>query len=218
MKKLIKNILGISLILMLTSCMKKEFSKPTVDLELLANEVHLNIASAELASATVNIKYGNGDYTVESSDETVATASNVGVVITITAISEGSAVITVKDAHGQTATINVTATVLVPTTPMFTWNGQTIEFDKAGGYGITILPNKIALTDIINDQKQYILSWTGGLSEEDKTDGTLAIISAGSEPEIKELVTVKVLKSEASNHYVVFSDGTSGGSLYFGSE
>lgn len=219
MKKLINNIFGIGLVFfLLTSCMKKEFVKPTVELELVANEVHLNITSVELASATVNIKYGNGGYTVESSDETVATVSNAGVAITITAINEGTATVTVKDALGQTATIDVSASVLVPTTPTFSWNGQIVEFDKVGGYGITILSNKIALTDLINQQKQYVLSWTGGLGEGEKTEGMLAIISAGVEPEIKELATVKVLKSETSNHYIVFSDGTNGGNLYFSSE
>lgn len=218
MKKLIKNIFGIGLILVMVSCMKKEFPKPTVDLELMANTVHLNINSAELASATVNIKYGNGEYTVESSDETVAIVSNAGVEITITALREGVATVTVQDAHGKTATIDVTASVSVPTTPTFTWNGQAVEFDKPGGYGITILSDKVALTDIINDQKQYVLSWTGGFSEGEKTDGMLAIVSAGAEPEIKELATIKVLKSESSNHYIVFSDGTQGGELYFSRE
>lgn len=81
-----------------------------------------------------------------------------------------------------------------------------------------MLSDKVALTDIINDQKQYILSWTGGFSEGEKTDGTLAIVIAGAEPEIKELATIKVLKSESSNHYIVFSDGTQGGELYFSKE
>lgn len=219
MKKSINNILGIGLILvLLASCMKNEFVKPTVDLELMANEVHLNITSAELASATVNIRYGNGEYTVETSDETVATVSNAGVVITITAINEGTATITVKDGRGKTASIQVIAAVSVPTTPTFTWSGQMTEFDKPGGYGITILPNTIALTDIANDQKQYVLSWNGGLSEGEKPNGRLIMISPTSEPEVKELTIFKVLKSESSNHYIVFSDGTNGGHLYFSTE
>lgn len=216
MKKLINNIFGIGLILLLlASCMKNEFVKPIVDLELVANQVHLNINSVELASATVNIRYGNGGYAVESSDETVAVVSNAGVAITITAIREGTATVTVRDAQGKTATIDVTASVSVPTTPTFIWNGQMVEFDKPGGYGITILSDKVALTDIINGQTQYILSWSGGFSEGEKTNSTLAIIRAGAEPEINELAVLKVLKSEPSNNYIVFGDGTSGGELYF---
>lgn len=83
---------------------------------------------------------------------------------------------------------------------------------------MTIMSNKIALIDIINDQKQYFLSWTGGCNEGEKTDGTLAIINVGAEPEIKELTTIKVLKSGSSSHYIAFSDGTSGGNLYFSGE
>lgn len=215
MKKSINNILGIGLILLLLASCMKDYVIPITDLELVTNRVHLNINSVELASATVNVRYGNGGYVVESSDETVATVSNAGVEITITAIREGAATVTVTDAQGKTATIDVTATVSVPTTPTFMWNGQVTEFDKAGGYGITILSDRIALTDIVNEQKQYILSWTGGFSEGEKTNGMLAIVRARGEPEINKLTVIKVLKSESSNHYIVFGDGTTGGELYF---
>ncbi len=219
MKNLIKNILGISLVfLLLASCDKKEFVRPTIELELLSNVVQLNLNSTELASATVNVKQGNSEYTVESSDETVVRASNAGPIITVTAVSEGTATITVTDSKGKTANIDVTVTVSSPTTPTFTWNGQSVAFDRAGGYGITILADRVALTDIVNDQKQYILSWVGGFATGDKTDAKLVIISAGSAPQVKELTALKVLKSEASNHYIVFSDGTSGGDLYFSRE
>src|SRR5690606_8562201 len=125
-----------------------------------------------------------------------------GVVITITAVNEGATTVTVKDAHGKTATIDVTVAISVPTTPTFTWNGQAIKFDEAGGYGLTILSDKVALTDLTNDQKQYILSWSGGFDEGVKANGMLVIVSAEAEPEIKELTTFRVLKSELSSHYI----------------
>lgn len=220
MKKTINHIIGVGLIFLLASCSGEEFIKPTIELELLSNEVYLNIISLELASATVNIKQGNSGYIVESSDETVATATNegTGTEITITAVNEGTAVITVTDAKGKTATIDVTVAVSTPTTPTFVWGGQSVRFDRPGGYAITILSDKIALTDIINDSRQYILSWSGGLTEGEKTDGTLTIIGARDEPDINELTSVKVLKSESSNHYIVFTDGTRGGEFYFTSE
>jgi len=216
MKNLINNILGISLVLLLlASCEKKEFVRPTIELELFSDVVQLNLNSTELTSATVKVKHGNSGYTVESSDETVVTVSNVGVEITVTAVSEGTATVTVTDSKGKTAYIDVTVAVTAPTTPTFTWNGQSVAFDIAGGYGITVLSNKIALTDIVNDQKQYILSWAGGFSGGEKTDATLTIISAGSEPQVNELSILKVLKSEESGYYIVFSDGVSGGELFF---
>lgn len=219
MKNLINNILGISLLfLLLASCSKKEFVRPTIELELLSDDVQLNLNSTELASATVNVKQGNSGYTVESSDETVVIASNADVAITVTAVSEGTATVTVTDSKGKTATVDVTVVVSAPTSPTFNWNGQTVVFDKAGGYGITILPDKIALTDIIDEQRQYVLSWSGGLEGGDKPDGTLTIINVGSEPQITELSILKVLKAEGPNYYIVFSDGTKGGELYFETE
>ena len=220
MKKLINYIFGFSLILLLATCSEEVFVKQTLELELLADEVHLNIASSELASTTVNIRHGNSGYTVESSDETVATATNTGtgVEIEITAIDEGTAIITVRDAEGMTATIDVTVSVTLPTTPTFRWSGQTVRFDRAGGYAITILSDKIALTDIGNDQRQYILSWTGGLSEGEKTNGVLKVIDMGEEQAINELISFRVLKSDSSGHYIIFSDGSNGGELFFSTE
>ena len=57
------------------------------------------------------ITSGSGYYTIESSDESIATATIKGNSITITAASAGNATITVTDTNsGQTATIEVTVT------------------------------------------------------------------------------------------------------------
>src|SRR5690606_20540123 len=141
--------------------------------------------------------------------------SNVGVEITVTAVSEVSATVIATDSTGKTADIEVTVAATTPITPTYTWNGKSVAYDITGGYGITVLSNNIALTDLVNDQKQYILSWAGGFSGGEKTDATLTIISAGSEPLVNELSILKVLKSEESGYYIVFSDGVSGGELFF---
>jgi hypothetical protein len=57
---------------------------------------------------TVNISSGYGNYKVESSDEDVATVSVYDYTISINALKEGDATITVTDKSGQTATIKVT--------------------------------------------------------------------------------------------------------------
>jgi hypothetical protein len=57
---------------------------------------------------TVNITSGYGNYKVESSDEDVATVSVYDYTISINALKEGDATITVTDKSGQTATIKVT--------------------------------------------------------------------------------------------------------------
>ena len=80
----------------------------TVDylpLELSASSLTLTLGE----ESTVNITYGNGFFTVRSSDTSIATASLSGTSIKVTAVAEGSATITVTDRRsGQTATIDVT--------------------------------------------------------------------------------------------------------------
>lgn len=217
MKKLIYNILGFCLILIFTACETEEFVRPTMDLELVSNEVYLNLISTELASATVSIRNGNSGYTVESSDENIASASNEGpgAVIEIVGKNKGTAVITVTDALGKTATIDVVVSVLTPTTPTFTWQGQNVRFDRVGGAGLTVMPGIIVLSDLLNNNVQYIMTWTGGFSEGEKSNAKMRIISGGTEAEETELATFKVLKADTNSNYIVFSDGENGGQLYF---
>ena len=217
MKKLIYNILGFCLILIFTACETEEFVRPTMDLELVSNEVYLNLISTELASATVSIRNGNSGYTVESSDENIASASNEGpgTVIEIVGKNKGTAVITVTDALGKTATIDVVVSVLTPTTPTFTWQGQNVRFDRVGGAGLTVMPGVVVLTDITIENVQYIMTWTGGLSEGEKTNAKIRIINGDAEALENDLTTFKVLKADTNSYYIVFSDGANGGQLYF---
>lgn len=217
MKKFVYTILGLSLILLFTACEAEEFEKPVLDLELVSNEVHLNLITTELASTTVSVRNGNGGYRVQSSDENVATVSNAGTgaEIKITGVNEGTAVITVTDALGKTATIDVVVSVLTPTTPTFTWKGQNIRFDRPGGAGITAMPGLVALSDIIEGNSQYILTWSGGFSEGEKTNAKIRIVTGGAEPVEINLVTLKILKANSDSNYIVFSDGENGGQLYF---
>ena len=89
-----------------------------MDLELVSNEVYLNLVTTELAEATVSIRHGNSGYTVESSDENIATATNEGpgTEITIVRKNEGTAVITVTDALSKTA-IDVVVSVVAQLHP-----------------------------------------------------------------------------------------------------
>lgn len=217
MKKITYAFYGVSLVLFLSSCVAEEFSRPAIDLELLSNEVYLSIVAHELSSTTVNVKHGNSGYVVESSDESIAIATNEGTgsTITITGINEGNAVITVTDALGKTATIDVTVSMTYPTTPTFVWNGQNIRFDRVDGYALTVFPGKIGLTDVIHDNTQYILSWTGGLTEGEKDNATLKIKSSDTEAELIELTNCKITKLDNENYYFIFSKDNIGGQLYF---
>lgn len=217
MKKIIYSIFGLGLIIFLTSCEAEEFVRPTIELQLSTNTIDLNL-SMVIPSSTVSVMQGNKEdigYTVESSDESVAIATIKGVEITITAVSEGTAVITVKDSHGMSDTVEVNVMVDLPTVPTFNWNGQRTVFDRAGGYGITILSNKIALTDILNDNVQYILSWNGDLTEGEKTNGRLRKIGQNIEPEEIGLPLFTVLRANGTDNYITFSNGEVSGELFF---
>ena len=81
-------------------------------------DLHIDATSIELIvgeSKSITITSGNGDYTVKSSNESVATVSINGTTVTVKAISAGSKVaITITDSKsGQTATVYVTVTEAV---------------------------------------------------------------------------------------------------------
>lgn len=217
MKKVIYNIFVVCVIVFLHSCVTEEFSRQELELELLSNEVNLSIMANELSSTTVNVKHGNSGYIVESSDESIAIASNKGTgsTITITGISAGNAVITVTDALGKKATIDVIVSVTFPTQPIFVWDGQSVVFDRSGGYSLTVFPDKIGLTDVMNDNIQYIFSWNGGLTEGVKNNATLKIISIDAKPELIELTKCKLLTPKDGSYYFIFSKDDIGGQLYF---
>ena len=106
---------------------------------------------------------------------------------------------------------------VIPTLAMFNWDGQDVEFDKAGGYAITILSSisKVALTDLTTNNKQYSISWTGGFTKGEKTNGELIISEKGKERLTIGLSNVKVVQSETSGTYLIFGDGTKEGEILF---
>ncbi len=85
--------------------------RPVVSSSIVAN---LHISSATLSIfvgdvESVEITSGSGSYAVESSDESVATATIQNNIITVGAVTAGTATITVTDTQSsQTATISVT--------------------------------------------------------------------------------------------------------------
>ena len=209
MKKLINIALAIILIAAFASC---ESEEPVVDLKLN------NTAPIELqrnGTASIAIESGNGGYTVKSSNEKVATATLSGQSIAIKAVSEGTADITVTDAKGKSATIKVTVSYKMPTESKLLWNGESVEFDKAGAAGIALLSNGVAVTDLATAKKQYCLTWAEGLSEGDKPEGKMILAEAGKQPETTSLTTVKVLQTGDKGNFIMFEgDGKSGWILF----
>ena len=75
------------------------------DLAISINSVQLYVGE----SCTVEITLGSGSYTVESNDETIATATYQPFTITVTAVGAGATTISVTDTKtNQTANIDVT--------------------------------------------------------------------------------------------------------------
>ena len=102
---------GLAIItLLFTSCKKEEETQDeTANLTLAKTSLTLKVGEYE----KVAIKTGNGTYTATSSDITKATVSLVNNELTITALAEGLATVTVSDAKNRTADISVKVLDLV---------------------------------------------------------------------------------------------------------
>ena len=102
---------GLAIItLLFTSCKKEEETQDeTANLTLAKTSLTLKVGEYE----KVAIKTGNGTYTATSSDITKATVTLVNNELTITALAEGLATVTVSDAKNRTADISVKVLDLV---------------------------------------------------------------------------------------------------------
>ena len=102
---------GLAIItLLFTSCKKEEETQDeTANLTLAKTSLTLKVGEYE----KVAIKTGNGTYTATSSDITKATVTLVNNELTITALAEGLATVTVSDAKNHTANISVKVLDLV---------------------------------------------------------------------------------------------------------
>lgn len=80
-----------------------------VPLSLEDNELTVAVSASE----TTTILNAVGTVTAESSATGKATASVSGTTLTVTGVAEGSAIITVTDANGNAASVNVTVTAAV---------------------------------------------------------------------------------------------------------
>lgn len=188
-------------------------------LDLTLNVTDLEISKHEIAK--ISIESGNGKYSVESSDEMIATVAISGTTVAVYGVEGGVATITITDEKGKTSFLNVTVAYAIPTNATFIWNKQSYKFDTPDGYGISVLNGGIALTNL-EEGKQLNLYWTGGLSEGEKTNATLTIdeslpVENNAEPaEPIELVFLKVVRADpVRGCYLIFNDGERNGELFF---
>ena len=167
-------IAGLAIItLLFTSCKKEEETQDeTANLTLAKTSLTLKVGEYE----KVAIKTGNGTYTATSSDITKATVTLVNNELTITALAEGLATVTVSDAKNHTADISVKVLDLV-----------------VPGEHITLLKGNTA-TRTVSFGNDYKVATTDAAIATASIDNNLLTIEAISKG--NALVTVKDLVSE----------------------
>lgn len=165
---------GLAIItLLFTSCKKEEETQDeTANLTLAKTSLTLKVGEYE----KVAIKTGNGTYTATSSDITKATVTLVNNELTITALAEGLATVTVSDAKNHTADISVKVLDLV-----------------VPGEHITLLKGNTA-TRTVSFGNDYKVATTDAAIATASIDNNLLTIEAISKG--NALVTVKDLVSE----------------------
>lgn len=164
----------------------------------------------------LNITSGNEGYTVHSNDQGIVTAELSGTSIILKGVGEGTTRVFVTDKEKRSVAIQVTVSFTLPTSEFFNWNGIIKDFDKPGEYGISILSGKVALTDLAwAERKQTVLSWSGGMTVGDKTNGKLKIITPDGVEESISLTSLKIIRADDLGTYIVFTDGSRSGELFF---
>ncbi len=81
------------------------YNNPNSEEELILDKSNVNLLLN--ASTTINILSGNGDYTITSSDNSIATTELSGDVITVKALKRGTTVLTITDKIGKSKTVTV---------------------------------------------------------------------------------------------------------------
>lgn len=136
MRKLVNILIVVcvAVTIVFVSCKEAE---PSIDLTL--SETILELKKDE--SIIVNIKKGNGGYTVKMSDETVAKAILSGNSVTIAAVGIGSTTIIITDGRNQSSTITVkvsddsTSPDPTPKNPAFFYS---YDASKNGTYNVYV--------------------------------------------------------------------------------
>lgn len=200
MKKIVNLLIIVSCIVALGSCKKDDVQ---VNLTLDKTTIELVVG----ASGTVKIATGNGGYVLTNSSASTATTTLSESTINITGVKEGDATLTVKDHTGRTISLKITVN---PAATEFMWNDTKILLDQANSWGLTVLSNRIAVTNIVS-KAQYLLSWTGDMTVGDKTGGKLQIVGS---PDIT-LTSLKVVKAESTGYYLTFEGDAKKGLVYF---
>lgn len=200
------------------------------DFELALDKNELTLIKDVKATEKVSIISGNGEYKVESSDETIATATlTENNKIEITAISNGLADITVTDADGKKVVLKVTAAeheFKIGDIPEGTWGmreAKNIAILSGNGEYTTASDNEeIATAEIIDNntikvtghkegEATIIITDKMGFTQSFTINVEFKLISVTNIDvlEIDETVVLDIL-SGGSNYTFSITDGASG--------
>ncbi|EFS30708.1 hypothetical protein [Bacteroides sp. D2] len=89
-------------------------------------------------------------------------------------------------------------------TPRFIWD-IAIELEQPNNWCMTLAIEKVSITNL-TEGKQYILTWKGGLSTGQKTDGILKTVIRGEQTKKTDLDLLEI-KESGNNTYEIFLRG-----------
>jgi|CZCB01.1.fsa_nt_gi hypothetical protein len=211
-----RKTLPISLIFFLTtllffvSCKEDEIAN---DLKLDKNYVEIK----EGETAIVTIESGNGTYTVSISSTGIVTAEIAENSIVISAMIIGETTLVVEDAAGKSASVRVkviSSSNELDAMPHFIWTNDTIELEKPNDWGFTLFSERLAITHI-PDKKQYVLSWSGGMSVGPKSNGLLKIVKGGELIQSIHLTTISISDDSSLYYKIDFNKNDQNGRIVF---
>ncbi len=161
--------------------------------DLATDKTEVSLEAGKIA--TVNITAGSGNYTVASSDKNKATVMEKGGKITITAVAEGTAKITVTDTKTkQTKEIKVTVS---PKTPDLAIDKTEITFEVGQTVTVNITAGSGNYTVVSSDSKKATATVKNGkITLKAVAEGTVKITVTDTKTkqtkEIEVTVTVKI--------------------------
>lgn len=169
----------------------------------------------EGSEGILKVESGNGSYKFSFSPDGLATARFRDNLIYISAKAYGKTVMTVTDASGHTAVLDIviTSAVLKDKTPRFKWD-RLVELDKANSWGFTCYENKVVMTNY-SEKSQYVLAWDGDLGVGTKENAKLTVVKAGEVSEPLTLAGMEVLDVTDGRYSVAFSSTNRQGELVF---
>lgn len=181
--------------------------------DLLLSKTSVTVEEGD--NVVLYIESGNGGYVVSSSQESIVTAGIVENSIVITGLTQGAAIVTIKDGANKSCPIEVTVISYAQgdNTPRFKWDDY-IGLEQVNNWSLTVSENQIGVTNVF-ERKQYIVAWNGNLSDGIKSEPSLRIVELDKETQVISLTKLAVINEENNCCFITFQDDSRRGELVF---